>query len=192
MENRRVYCGYTLEKGNDIFRSGTIFARSACLFGVLLVAACNSTGKTNSNTDISVSIPKNTTAVLLVKAHLGKDHRYKDRVLETLRQQLPAALVKQGIFRSVVAAPATGNYEIDVEVRGIRVVTPGGRVFFGFMAGRNSVRVVVNVRNSATGKRVRSFETRGYGASIGWGAQSYGADDPVREVVKHVVDELSF
>jgi hypothetical protein len=61
---------------------------------------------------------------------------------------------------------------------------------FGFMAGRNNVRVDVSVRKMASGAVVTSFETTGAGASIGWGSQSYGVDDPVREVVKGVIDKL--
>lgn len=70
------------------------------------------------------------------------------------------------------------------------MVTPGGRVMLGFMAGRNNVRVDVSVRNVASGALVTSFQTTGYGASMGWGSQSYGVDDPVREVVKRVIEKL--
>lgn len=60
----------------------------------------------------------------------------------------------------------------------------------GFMAGRNNVRANVFVRNSASGALVTSFVTTGYGASMGWGSQSYGVDDPVREIVKRVIEKL--
>ena len=186
--NRRYLC----VRGIVIFSACGTISRAACLLAVLFLAACSSTGKTTSTSATSATIPRNTTAVLSVKANLAKDHRYKDKVLETLREKLSSELVAEGIFKSVSVAPASGDYQVDVEVTRIRVVTPGGRVMFGFMAGRNSVRVLVGVRKTTSGESVRSFETTGYGASIGWGAQSYGADDPVREVVKLTIDELQF
>tara|TARA_R110000868_G_scaffold28525_4_gene106856 strand:+ start:6468 stop:6851 length:384 start_codon:yes stop_codon:yes gene_type:complete len=126
----------------------------------------------------------------MVKAELEKEHRYTDRAIETIRKQLIEGLVSKGVFHSVSAEPATGDYQVDIRIAKIRVIAPGGRVMFGFMAGRNYVRVLVTVRNSASGELVTSFETTGYGASMGWGAQSYGVDDPVREVVKNVIEKI--
>jgi hypothetical protein len=110
--------------------------------------------------------------------------------METLREQLSKGLISGGVFRSVSASPAGADYRVNVEITLIRVIAPGGRVMLGFLAGRNRVHVVVSVRNIATGDLVTSFETTGSGASTGWGAQSYGVDDPVREVVKRVIEKL--
>lgn len=160
---------------------------------MLLLAACSSSGKTTVTAEKAVAIPNTATAVLSVKADLAKAHRYEDRAVETLGQQLASGLVKGGVFRSVSlasSAPPVGDYRIDVKITRMRVITPGGRVMFGFMAGRNYVQVDVSVRNAASGDLVMSFETTGSGASIGWGAQSYGVDDPVREVAKRVIKKL--
>ena len=179
-------------RGNLIFSLGTSIKRAACLLGLLVLAACSSTGQTSTAVEKSVAIPSNSTAFLLVKARLKKDHRYKERVLETVSQQLSSGLVEQGVFRSVstAAGAAPAAYTIDLTVNRIRVVTPGGRVMFGFMAGRNKVGVHVVVRSTASGKTVTEFDALGSGASIGWGRQSYGADDPVREVVERVIEKL--
>lgn len=157
---------------------------------LLLLAACSSTGQTSVKSQKSAAIPSAATAVLKVTADLRKEHRYKDRAVETIQKQLTDGLVSAGVFRSVLASPAVADYEVNVRINRIRVVTPGGRVMFGFMAGRNNVRVDVSVRKMASGAVVTSFETTGAGASIGWGSQSYGVDDPVREVVKGVIDKL--
>jgi len=182
--------GHTTLRGNIISFIASTFGRMTCLPALLLLAACSSTGQTSVKSQKSAAIPSAATAVLKVTADLRKEHRYKDRAVETIQKQLTDGLVSAGVFRSVLASPAVADYEVNVRINRIRVVTPGGRVMFGFMAGRNNVRVDVSVRKMASGAVVTSFETTGAGASIGWGSQSYGVDDPVREVVKGVIDKL--
>ncbi len=182
--------GFISSRGNVISFITPALGRASCLAVLLLLAACNSTSKTSVTTQKSVVIPSTATAVLTVKADLEKEHRYTDRAVETLRKQLTEDFVSKGVFRSVAPPPTPGDYQVDIRIAQIRVITPGGRVMFGFMAGRNYVRALVTLRNSASGELVTSFETTGYGASIGWGAQSYGVDDPVRMVVKNVIEKI--
>lgn len=177
-------------RGNPIVSIHSTVGRAICLTALLALAACSSTGKTSVKSYKSGAIPNTATAALAVTADLKKDHRYKQRAIETIQKQLTDGLVSGGIFRSVSAAPASADYKLNVRINRVRVVTPGGRVMLGFMAGRNNVRVDVSVRNAVSGAVVRSFETTGYGASMGWGSQSYGVDDPVREVVKRVIENL--
>lgn len=176
-----------------IFSSSTRIFRATILGALLGLAACSSTGKTVVDRDRSVQIPRSSTAALTIKSALAKDHRYEKRAVESLMRDIPAKLVQAGVFRQVsttTTPTAPADYALEITINRLRVITPGGRVMFGFMAGRNNLGVDVVVRSNATRQIVRSFETTGYGASIGWGAQSYGVDDPVREVVNRVVENL--
>jgi hypothetical protein len=58
------------------------------------------------------------------------------------------------------------------------------------MAGRSYIQAHVDVHETRTNSLITAFRILGAGAKTVIGAQSYGYDDPVREVVNKVILSL--
>lgn len=163
---------------------------ATCLVVLTLMAACSSAGRTTVAIQKSHSIPHEATASLLVKSVTRKPYGYQIQIEQLIRKDLSTGLVDAGIFKSVSNRSNESDYQIDARIEKVRIRSPATRVLFGFMAGRSYIKVQIDVRETKTDRLITSFQTIGYGAKTAIGAQSYGYDDPVREVVAHVIHNL--
>lgn len=163
---------------------------ATCLVVLALMTACSSAGRTKVAVPKSHSIPHEATSSLLVESVTKKSYQYQIQIEQLIRKGLSTSLVNSGIFKSVSNRSSDSDYRIDARIQRIRIRSPAARVLFGFMAGRSYIQVQVDVRETKTDRLITSFLTTGYGAKSMIGAQSYGYDDPVREVVANVVHNL--
>jgi hypothetical protein len=168
----------------------TSIPRAAGIISLALLAACSSAGKTEITTPKILSIKHEATASLVVKSSTRKPNKYQSQIEQLLRKDLALGLVSAGIFKSVSKTSIGVDYQIDLRIEKIRVISAGQRIWLGVFSGRSYVQVFVDVRQTNQNRIVSSFRTTGYGARTAIGAQSYGYDDPVREVVAHVIHSL--
>ena len=166
-----------------------------CLLMLVFVTACSSVGRTTVTTQKSQSIPPGASASLVVKpATAGQEgikyKGYEYEISQLIRKDLAVGLVKNSIFKSVVSNPAKADYLINIDIEKVRIMSPANKAIFGFLSGRSYVTVLVDVKDVKTNRKITSFRTTGYGARTGLTAQSYGYDDPVREIVAQSIEKL--
>lgn len=164
--------------------------RMVCFALLIFAAACSSTGRTNVETAKTQSISPDATASIFVKFTMSRPHPYQIQIEKRLRKELAENLVTSGIFKSVSNNAKDADYRIDVQITRIRIRSTGARIMFGFFAGRSFIAAEIQLHQTKPEQLVTAFRTTGYGARTAIGAQSYGYDDPVREVVSHVIHNL--
>ena len=163
---------------------------TACLISLALLSACSSVGRTTTATPKTHSIPHEATATLIVKSATPKPNKFQFEIEQLLRKDLALELVNAGIFKSISNLSDASDYRIYVQIDDILIISGGQRFWLGLLASRSHVEVHVTVREIKSDRIIASFKTTGYGAKTALGAQSYGYDDPVREVVAHVIQNL--
>ena len=163
---------------------------AACLVALALMTACTSASRTTVAMHKSQSIPREASASLNVVSVAGTPYGHQFEIEQLIRADLSRRLVDSGVFRSVSGRSDESDYHIDLRIEKVRITSPGARIMFGSMAGRSYIQVRVEVRDTISDRLISSFQTTGYGARTMIGAQSYGYDDPVREVVADVVRNL--
>ena len=173
-----------------ILRSRRAVPLTTCLVVLALLAACSSAGRTTVEIKKTQEIPQNSTATLQVASVTKKPHKYQFEIEQLIQKDLSAGLVNAGLFKAVDRQSNASDYRIDLQIERVRIRSATARVLFGFMAGRSYIKVRVEVHDAKTDAMVTSFQTIGYGAKTMIGAQSYGYDDPVREVVNKVILSL--
>ena len=157
---------------------------------VTALSGCSSVGKTTITTRSSLDIPSQSTAALNIGFDTDTRHQYQTEIDRRLRQELSTNLINVGIFSSVERNTGDVDYLINIRVGKISIVSPGTRLLFGILSSRSQIHAQVEVLDTTTNERVTSFKVSGYGGKTAIGAQSYGYDDPVREIVSHVTTTL--
>ena len=160
----------------------------AVIFAVLV--GCNSVGKTTVTQRTTHQIPSQSTASLDIRFATPTRHVHQSGIEQLLRQDLANGLKSAGIFSSVVRKSDDAHYQIDTRIDKISIVSPGTRAIFGMLAARSQIHAQFEIRESATNDLVTSFQVIGYGGKTALGKQSYGYDDPVREIVSHASQTL--
>lgn len=173
-----------------MFRSSNKISLLACFVALTFIAGCSSVGRTSVTTQTPVSIPHEATASLLVKYTAKNSNKYQVQIQQLLSKDLATGLVSAGIFRLVTRVANAADYKIDARIEGVRIISGGQRFWLGAFAARSHVKVHVDIRETNSSNIIASFLITGYGARSAIGAQSYGYDDPVREVVAQVIQNL--
>ncbi|MDA1326105.1 MAG: DUF4410 domain-containing protein [Proteobacteria bacterium] len=165
---------------------------AACLISLAFLTGCSSKGHLTVSAPKTQSIPRGATASLTVKTVIRKANKFQDRIEQLLRKDVSSGLVAAGIFKAVSNTPTPTDYQIDIRINEMRVISTGQRLWLGAFSGRSflKVQVNVNVHQTDPNRLITSFQADGYGARTAIGKQSYGYDDPVREVVSQVIQSL--
>mgnify|MGYP006919318403 CR=1 FL=1 len=165
---------------------------SIALLAVMVAAlvGCNSVGKTTVTAQTTHKIPSQSTALLDIRFATPTRHPDQTGIDNMLRRDLTARLINDQIFRSVARDSKDADYQIDTRIEKISIVSPGTRILFGIMAPRSQIKAQFEIRESETNDLVTSFQIVGFGGKTAVGKESYGYDDPVREIVSHVSQTL--
>lgn len=161
-----------------------------CIFLLTILAACSSVGRTTVGVQKAHVIEPGASAVLAIKSSVRKPGRYQGEAESRLRSQLSTGLVNAGVFRTISGSAEDADYRIVVRIDKVRIRAVATRIWLGAFAARSVVAVHVDVHQAKTGRLITSFDTSGYGGRTAIGAQSYGIDDPIREVVAQVIGNL--
>lgn len=171
-------------------RIGSIVRFTGVLVVTLSLAACASTGRTLVTHEKTQPIPAGKTVALMVAPADGISVPAYLDAANRIQQQLPLRLELDQIFKSVVEAAESADYDAEVIVLEVTETSPGARVMLGFMAPRSSVRVGVELRDRAKDQVIVAFEATGFGSRSWMSAQGYGVDDPVREAIEQIITNL--
>ncbi len=165
---------------------------SIALMAVMVAAlvGCNSVGKTTVTKRTALKIPSQSTASLDIRFATPTRHVHQSGIEQMLRQDLASGLKSAAIFTSVGRNSDDAHYQIDTRIDKISIVSPGTRAFFGMLAARSQIHAQFEIREIDTNDLVTSFNVIGYGGKTALGKQSYGYDDPVREIVSHASQTL--
>jgi ribosomal protein S20 len=167
-----------------------IFFTSMLIIVAGALSGCNSAGKTTITSRSSLDISSQSSAKLNIQFDTIKRHKHQSGIDSRLGQELSENLENMGIFSSVDRNTGDVDYLVNIRITKISIINPAARVIFGWLAPRSHISAQVEVLDKGTNASVTSFQVIGYGAKYGIGAQSYGYDDPVREIVSHVTATL--
>lgn len=155
----------------------------AFLFG------CSSSGEMKMSQPLTTSIERGEIAALSVKisenAGAGDSDAARE-VAQRLKGQLFGRLVSEGVFRQVVHEGDKSKYILDVTLSDANEVSQGARIFFGVLAGSNTLVVVVKLFDAASPHPLTEFVVTGESASHPFSSEN-DMDDAIREVVDEIV-----
>lgn len=157
---------------------------------VVALVGCGSVGKTSITSQTSLQISSQSTAAINLKYDTGTRHPNQTDIDNRLYKELSENLINRGIFRSVERNTRDADFLINIRVLKIKVVSPAVRILFGILAGRSQMHAEVDVFKATENEPAISFRVIGGGGSTTIGAESYGYDDIVREVVSQITITL--
>lgn len=156
--------------------------------GVLLLAACSSSGTMQISKSNSETIVPGKTVVLTVTPAISGNSS-SDSVVEVttrLRSALFGRLQSEGVFKSVYHTGEPADYRMNVKVTEASEVSQGARLVFGVLAGSNKVSASVSLINLSNGASVIRLQASGESASHPFSTEA-GLDDAVRELTTKII-----
>ena len=155
---------------------------------VLIVAGCSSSGTIKMDQAFSKGIDHRAVAALSVRPHeeLGTPSDEALEAVQRLRGQLFGRLVAEGVFKQIVHEGEDATYKVDVNLVAAKEVSQGARIFFGVLAGSNSLAARVKIFDGATNAQIADFTVTGESASHPLSSEN-DMDDAIREVVDEIV-----
>ncbi|MGI9494388.1 MAG: DUF4410 domain-containing protein [Geminicoccaceae bacterium] len=154
------------------------------------LAACSSGGELTVAKPKSEAIRPNATVALSVNAleGSGSPEHVQDGVLQ-IRTDLYANLPAAGVFTQVVPEGQPADYDMQIGINNVRLVSGTARFWGGAFAGSNVVTGDVKLIDQSNGLEVTSFTATGTSASHPVSSES-GFDDAVREFTGQVTQAL--
>lgn len=157
---------------------------------VLALAACSSSGQLSVAKPKSEPIRPNSTVALSINANEGSGSpEHVDQGIQQMRSDLYANLPATGIFSQVVPEGQPADYDMQIGVSNVRLVSGAARFWGGTFAGANAVTGDVSLVDQSNGLEVTSFTATGESASHPASSAS-GFDDAVREFTGQVTEAL--
>lgn len=160
------------------------------LLSACFLSACSSSGtfKVTQPYTEPITAGKSVTISINTAANIEQSEDTKN-VSRLLKEYLFTKLVTDGVFKSVVLPPDKGDYDLEVNILGVRVVSNTARLMVGVMAGPSSIETEVKLKNPAIGKVITAFNAEGSSASHPLSSQT-GYENAVREAADNVIKAL--
>ena len=171
-----------------------MFARvrnaSMVLLSAMFLAACSSSGTFTMKQELIEPINNQKTVSIWVKSDKVPEGEKEDakKACSSLQEKLYARLVSEGLFKSSVIYPNKGDYSLEVEVLGVRLVSNTARLWLGIMAGASGIEANVLLRDE-TGKVVTEFHADGSSATHPMSSES-GSDNAVNELATEIAQAI--
>jgi hypothetical protein len=156
------------------------------LVGLLLLAACSSSGTLAVSTPKDEPIPAGKVVALNITSAEDEDSR---DAAERLKNDLFGRLVSEGVFKQVVQAGQPADYRMTVALSGVEHVSQTARIFFGVLAGSNELTADVTLVHATNGAVVEKFKVTGESASHPLSSEN-GIEDAIREAATKTVQAL--
>ncbi len=163
---------------------------SIMLLSVVFLAACSSSGSFTVKQELIEPINNQKTVSLLVKSDKISETEKEDaqKACSSLQEKLYSRLVSEGLFKSSVIYPNKGDYSLEVDVLGVRLVSNTARLLFGIMAGASGIEANVLLKDE-TGKVLSDFHADGSSATHPMSSES-GSDSAVNELATKIAQAL--
>jgi len=163
---------------------------SMVLLSAIFLAACSSSGTFTMKQEMIEPVNNQKSVSILVKSDKVPESEKEDAksACSSLQEKLYARLVSEGLFRSSVIYPNTGDYSLEVEILGVRLVSNAARIWWGVMSGASGIEASVLLRDE-TGKVVTEFLANGSSATHPLSSES-GSDYAVDQLATQIAQAI--
>ena len=163
---------------------------SFIVMSVMLLAACSSSGTFTMKQELIEPINSQKTVSIMVKSDKTPESEKEDaqKACSSLQEKLYSRLVSEGIFKSSAIYPNKGDYNLVVDVLGVRLVSNAARLMLGVMAGGSGIEANVLLTDES-GKLLTDFHADGNSASHPMSSES-GSDNAVNELANQISQVL--
>ncbi len=163
---------------------------SMVFLSAILLAACSSSGTFTLKQELIEPINNQKTVSIWVKSDKVPESEKEDAktACSSLQEKLYARLVSEGLFKSTVIYPNKGDYSLEVDVLGARMVSSAARIWWGVMAGASGIEANVSLRDE-TGKVLMDFHADGSSATHPLSTES-GSDSAVDQLATQITEAL--
>lgn len=160
------------------------------LMSVCFLSACSSSGalKVSQPFTQPITAGKSVAVSINTAANVEKDEDTA-KVSRQLKEYLFTKLVTDGVFKSAVLTPDKGDYDLEVSISAVRVVSDAKRMLLGVMAGPSSIETAIMLKNSENGNVITAFNAEGSSAAHPMSSQ-VGYENAVREAADHIIKGL--
>lgn len=156
----------------------------------LSLAACSSSGTFTMKQALVEPVDNHKSVSIWVKSDKAPESEKEDanKACSSLQEKLYARLVSEGLFKSSVIHPNKGDYTLEVDVLGVRLVSSTARILFGIMAGASGIEANVLLRDE-TGNILTEFHADGSSATHPLSSES-GSDNAVNELATEIAQAI--
>lgn len=163
---------------------------SMVLMSAILLAGCSSSGTFTMKQEMIEPINNQKTVSIWVKSDKVPEGEKEDAktACSLLQEKLYARLVSEGLFRSSVIYPNKGDYSLEVDVLGVRMVSNAARLWWGIMAGASGIEANVLLRDE-TGKVLTEYHADGSSAAHPISSES-GSDNAVNQLATQIAQAI--
>ena len=160
------------------------------LLSVVFLAACSSSGTFTVKQELIEPVNNQKTVSIIVKSNKVPEGEKEDaqKACSSLQEKLYSRLVSEGLFKSSVIYPNKGDYSLEVDVLGVRLVSNAARLWLGVMAGASGIEANVLLKDE-TGKILSDFHADGSSASHPLSSES-GSDNAVNALATQIAQVL--
>ncbi|SNB44631.1 DUF4410 domain-containing protein [Geobacter sp. DSM 9736] len=167
-------------------------AKIAVLLVLLaFVSACTSSGTFTVKQQLVEPINNQKSVSIVVKSDKVPEGEKEDAATacRSLKEKLYSRLVSEGLFNSTVFHPNKGDYSLEIDVTGVRLVSSTARIMLGIMAGASGIEANVLLKDS-TSKVLTDFKADGSSANHPLSSES-GFDYAVNQLADQIVQALN-
>jgi hypothetical protein len=163
---------------------------SMLILSAIFLAACSSSGTFTMKQQMIEPIDNQKTVSIWVKSDKVPEDEKEDAkpACSSLQEKLYARLVSEGLFRSSVIYPNKGDYSLEVDVLGVRMVSNAARLWWGIMAGASGIEANVLLRDE-TGKILTEYHADGSSATHPLSSES-GSDNAVNQLATQIAQAI--
>jgi hypothetical protein len=163
---------------------------SMVLLSVMFLAGCSSSGTFTMKQEMIEPVNNQKTVSIWVKSDKVPEGEKEDAktACSSLQEKLYARLVSEGLFRSSVIYPNKGDYSLEVDVLGVRMVSNAARLWWGIMAGASGIEANVMLRDE-TGKVLTEYHADGSSATHPISSES-GSDNAVNQLATQIAQAI--
>lgn len=156
----------------------------------MFLTACSSSGTFTMKQELIEPVNNQKAVSIWIKSDKVAESEKEDaqKASSSLKEKLYARLVSDGLFKSSVVYPNKGDYSLEVDVLGVRLVSNTARLWLGVMAGASGIEANVLLRDE-TGKVLTEFHADGSSAAHPISSES-GSDNAVNELATMIAQAI--
>ena len=163
---------------------------SMVLLSAMFLAACSSSGTFTMKQEMIEPINTQKTVSIWIKSDkVPEDEKEEAKgACSLLQEKLYARLISEGLFKSSVIYPNKGDYSLEVDVVGVRMVSNAARIWLGVMVGASGMEANILLRDE-TGKVLTEFHADGSSATHPLSSES-GSDNAVNQLATQITQAI--
>lgn len=155
----------------------------------MFLGACSSSGTFTMKQSLVEPINNQKTVSIRVSDKAPVSEKEDAKIAcSSLQEKLYSRLVSEGLFKSSVIYPNKGDYTLEVDITGVRLVSNAARLMLGVMAGASGVEASVLLRDDS-GKVLTEFHADGSSASHPLSSET-GPDNAVNQLATKIAEAI--